>query len=135
MTSSGTWKVRIDVSDWAGNKACATYTGFYITGSSDNYRLMLNPGSYSGNAGDSLSYSRGRPFSTHDANRDRCSDRYFNCARTWHGAWWFDCCFSAHLNGEYKPSSATAYSEGILWENFRGFHYSLKFAEMKLKPL
>nr|KAG5701880.1 hypothetical protein BaRGS_014945 [Batillaria attramentaria] len=51
MTSSGNWALRIDLGDWEGNTAYATYTGFYITSCADNYRLMFDLGSYSGDAG------------------------------------------------------------------------------------
>nr|KAG5701917.1 hypothetical protein BaRGS_014982 [Batillaria attramentaria] len=50
MTSSGNWTLRIDLGDWEGNTAYATYTGFYITSCADNYRLMFDKGSYSGDA-------------------------------------------------------------------------------------
>nr|KAG5687416.1 hypothetical protein BaRGS_004918 [Batillaria attramentaria] len=49
-TSSGNWALRIDLGDWEGNMAYATYTGFYITNCTDNYRLMFDLGSYSGDA-------------------------------------------------------------------------------------
>nr|KAG5711592.1 hypothetical protein BaRGS_016774 [Batillaria attramentaria] len=38
LTSSGNWTLRIDLGDWEGNTAYATYTGFYITNNTDNYR-------------------------------------------------------------------------------------------------
>nr|KAG5701915.1 hypothetical protein BaRGS_014980 [Batillaria attramentaria] len=129
LTSSGNWTLRIDLGDWEGNTAYATYTGFYITNSTDNYRLMFDDGSYSGDAGDDLSVHNGMGFSTYD------KDITDFCAAAWHGAWWFNDCYDSHLNGEYKPSSSTSSWEGIIWYSWKGKNYSLKFIEMKIKRL
>ena len=46
LTSSGTWRLRIDLLDWEGEGAWAEYDSFYLSGRS----YTLTVGSYSGNA-------------------------------------------------------------------------------------
>ncbi|KAH8253039.1 hypothetical protein KR032_003255, partial [Drosophila birchii] len=47
-------------------------------------------GSYTGTAGDSLTYHKGQAFSTFDRDNDDYVER--NCAQYYLGAWWFKSC-------------------------------------------
>jgi len=81
--------------------------------------------------GDSLSYQVGMKFSTREHDRDIMPER--DCASSEKGGWWYKACSKCNLNGEYLDGQ-TKLTSGITWYTFKGFHYSLKFAEMKIRP-
>ena len=70
-------------------------------------------------------------FSTNDSDSDRES---FNCAQMYKGAWWYNDCHGANLNGLYLNGSHSSHGDGVNWSSFRGLYYSLKRTEMKVKP-
>ena len=86
-----------------------------------------------------------QPFSTKDRDNDGGGSR--NCAELRHGAFWYKNCYAANLNGEYLRndtgevdvaaiynSSDLDYRRGIVWFDWKGWKYSLKRVEMKIKP-
>ncbi|XP_068743853.1 ryncolin-4-like [Montipora capricornis] len=85
--------LRVDLEDTTGKTAYATYDMFAVTSEKAKYQLSL--GSYSGTAGDSLSYHRGAAFSTKD------NDQSGTCAVSFKGAWWYTGCHRSNLNGLY----------------------------------
>ncbi|XP_078492907.1 fibrinogen C domain-containing protein 1-like [Ciona intestinalis] len=87
---------------------------------------------YSGNAGNSLSYHNGSRFTTWDVDHDVWSSG--NCAVVVHGAWWYRDCYFSNLNGEYLNCQTTP-QRAASWHRFRGYQYSLKFIEMKFRPI
>ena len=88
---------------------------------------------FPGNTGDSLSYHRGYPFSTKDRDNDSW---YGNCATRFKGAWWYSSgCHHSNLNGLYHRGSHSSYADGVNWYHWKGYYYSAKRAEMKLKPV
>ena len=84
--------------------------------------------SFPGNAGDSLSRHRGQPFATKDKDR-------YRCAVTYKGAWWYESSHSSKLNGLYHHGVHSSYADGVNWYNWKGYHYSVKKAEMKIRPV
>ncbi|CAH3149320.1 unnamed protein product [Porites evermanni] len=93
---------------------------------------MSHLGAYTGTAGDSLGLHRGMAFST----KDRDSDSYKgNCAQEFKGAWWYVTCHVSNLNGLYLYGNHSSYANGVNWSTWRGYHYSVKRAEMKIKPV
>ena len=82
--------------------------------------------------GDALTYQLHRKFSTRDRDNDAC--RSCHCARKYKAAWWHNVCSESNLNGLHLRGNLTNRAVGIEWEPWRGFDYSLKFSEMKLKP-
>lgn len=129
LTNSGKFKLRVDLQDTKGKTAYALYDYFAVTGERAKYQLSL--GAYSGTAGDSLSYHRGYPFTTKDQDND--AHKSVNCAAANKGAWWYNHCRFSNLNGQYhhgKHSSA----DGVNWYHWKGNHYSVKRAEMKIRP-
>ncbi|XP_077976774.1 ryncolin-1-like [Styela clava] len=135
MLKDKTYELRVDMEDWEGNKAYAKYGAFSIGDSSTNYRLTV--GQYSGNAGNSLEDSyqgqplhQGRPFTTKDADHDIVS---YNCADTYKGAFWYGNCHAANLNGLYINGGNAKYGISVTWKAWKGYYYSLKFVEMKMR--
>ena len=83
----------------------------------------------SGAARDSLAYHNNMAFTTKDRDNDIWSS---NCAVLRTGAWWYKSCQESNLNGPYLGDKQGGSRVG--WDHFRS-SLSLKFTEMKLRPL
>ncbi|PFX13458.1 microfibril-associated glycoprotein 4-like [Stylophora pistillata] len=125
------YKLRVDLEDTSGNTAYASYNYFGVSSEKTNYKLSL--GTYYGNAGDSLSYHKSRPFSTKDRDNDGQSGS--NCAVTYHSGWWFHACHTSGLNGAYLHGSHSSLANGINWKSWKGYNYSARRSEMKIRPV
>ena len=86
----------------------------------------------SGNSGDSLAVHRDMPFTTRDQDNDDVVD---NCAIKYNGAWWYERCHQSNLNGLYHRGSHSSMADGVNWFHWKGYHYSLKRTEMKIRPV
>ena len=82
-------------------------------------------------AGDSLTFQQGQPFSTKDQDNDLDVG---SCAQKYKGGWWYAACHASNLNGLYLRGHHESYADGINWSAWHGSHYSLKRVEMKLRP-
>ena len=75
--------------------------------------------------------SNNMKFSTFDRENDVHPND--NCARKYKGAWWYRDCHHANLNGQYLHGHHVTNADGIEWEPWHGFHYSLKYAKMMIQ--
>lgn len=121
-------ELRIDVEDWEGNTAYAKYGDFDVQDEKSNYKLAI--GSYTGTAGDSLSYSNGMGFSTVDRDHDLSEKN--NCAITSIGAWWYKSCHDSNLNGEFGKSERNP--QGMVWYFWKNNESTVKKSQMKIRP-
>ena len=87
----------------------------------------------SGNAGDSLTYHHGRPFSTQSQDNDNWGGG--KCARSYKGAWWYSRCHYSNLNGLYHRGQHSSFADGVNWKHWKGYRYSLKRTEMKIRAV
>ena len=117
----------MELEDWNGVKVYAKYGKFNIGDEQAQYRLEV--GSYSGTAGDSIRWHNKMAFATKDRDNDKHSG---NCAVAYTGAWWYNYCHHSNLNGQYLGDKSD--ERGARWYHFRDT-LSLKFTEMKLRPL
>ncbi|XP_078577109.1 techylectin-5A-like [Branchiostoma floridae x Branchiostoma japonicum] len=117
--------------DVEGNTAYAAYSTFAISPESQNYKLHI--GTYSGTAGDSLTHQDGKSFSTKDQDRDH-DESSSSCAQLYKGAWWYGRCHDSNLNGLYHLGPHGSHGDGVNWQHWKGYHYSLKRTEMKIRP-
>jgi len=69
-------------------------------------------------------------FSTNDNDN---YNWYQSCAQSFKGAWWYKDCHMSNLNGLYLNGPHSSRANGVNWLTFRGFYYSLKRTEMKVK--
>ncbi|XP_050432037.1 uncharacterized protein LOC126840391 [Adelges cooleyi] len=133
LTSNDEYMLRIELEDFEGNRRYAQYSHFKIYSEAEYYKLEID--GYEGNAGDSLNDpwygSNNSPFSTYNRDNDRSS---LNCASMLKGGWWWKSC-GRGLNGLYlnDPQDLTA-RQGIVWFRWRGWDYTLKKAQMLIKP-
>jgi len=130
LTNSERYKLRVGLEDTAGKTAYAEYDMFAVTSERTKYQLGI--GTYSGSAGDSLAYHRGHPFSTKDQDNDNWSK---HCAQHYKGPWWYDSCLYSNLNGPYHHGKISTKYVGVVWYHWKGHSYSLKRAEMKIRPV
>uniref|UniRef100_A0A1I8P1H5 Fibrinogen C-terminal domain-containing protein n=2 Tax=Stomoxys calcitrans TaxID=35570 RepID=A0A1I8P1H5_STOCA len=130
LTTSRPYQLLIILEDWEGDRRLALYD-FFAVGSEDQQYPLLSLGSYSGNAGDSLSYHLGQKFSTKDRDND---DYKTNCAVDYTGAWWYKSCHYSNLNGRYLKYDVVGNAQGVDWYHFKQQHSSQKFVEMILRP-
>ncbi|XP_077140335.1 ficolin-1-B-like isoform X1 [Ranitomeya variabilis] len=131
ITSSGSWTLRIDFQDLEYNKYFAAYESFTVLEELQKYKLLLGHFT-SGNAGDSMTYHNNSMFSTKDQDNDSSTK---DCAVNYMGGWWYNACFFSNLNGLYLHGSySSTTNTGITWKTGKGFQYSYKRTEMKIRP-
>ncbi|XP_053374920.1 microfibril-associated glycoprotein 4-like [Mercenaria mercenaria] len=108
--------------------AYAEYTTFKVNDNSDKYRLTV--AGFNGNCSDDLTYHNNSQFTTFDSDNDAKGSA--NCAVIYSGAWWYNNCHHANLNGLYLGDGTTAFGQGVNWYSCWGLEYSLKRTVMKI---
>ena len=121
--------LRVDLTDWYETTAFAKYGNFRVENESVKYKLTV--GSYTGTAGDSLSYHSASSFTTMDKDND--SNRGENCAIKSVGAWWYNSCHDSNLNGQYMSAGKQG-SKGMVWFYWKNNLQALKASQMMLRP-
>ncbi len=130
LSSSAAQELRVDLGDHDDNRCSAHYDSFKIVGPSEKYRLEV--AGFSGAAGNSLGWHSGMQFTTIDQDND--IHRNVNCASAHRGGWWYAKCHDSNLNGHYyRDGGHSNYADGVNWYDWKGYHYSLKFTEMKMR--
>lgn len=130
ITDQTTYTLRVDMWDWTGATAFAKYDTFAVGTAGEKYALTV--ATYSGTAGDSLTYHNSMMFSTKDQDNDIVD---YSCAIKFKGPWWHRSCHLSHLNGPYWDQGIqTSFADGVNWETWKGHYYSLKITEMKIRP-
>ncbi|XP_019894547.1 angiopoietin-related protein 2 [Musca domestica] len=122
-TQKETQELYIIMRDFEGVERHARYSSFSIGPPDQGFVLSI--GGYSGDAGDSLGYNGGSKFATSHDN--------YSHDRPHKGGWWYREGGESNLNGDYLMGK-THLESGIVWESFRGKHYSLKFVQMMIRP-
>ena len=132
--SSDPPQLRVDLADWEGNTAYAKYDQFSVGDEDSDYTLSVSGYQSASTAGDSLAYHNGQRFSTPDRDNDIDSSRH--CAVVYHVPWWHGSCYRSVLTGKYFPDRGPRLSppHGIIWYHWKGYYYSLRVAEMKIRP-
>ncbi|GFO21194.1 ficolin-1 [Plakobranchus ocellatus] len=103
ITSQGRYELRIDLR-YQRRSVYAYYSSFFLDTEARNYTVRLGP--FRGTAHDKFPTQKVIPFSTVDRDNDGINS--INCAKSYHGGWWFwpANCFSSFLNGEWVPGNA-----------------------------
>ena len=136
--SGVTAQLRVDLADWEGNTAFAKYDQFSVGDEDSDYTLSVSGYQNASTAGNSLtSRDSGQRFSTPDRDNDVATTiADGHCAVFFHGPWWHRDCYHSLLTGKYYTSGGPRSSPpyGIIWSSWKGFEYSLRYAEMKIRP-
>ena len=80
------------------------YRTFRVGSEATKYQLQV--GNFTGDGGDSLSFSHNAKFSTYDQDHDSSSG---NCASSYRGGWWYYNCAQGKLTGDPYASSTSNY--------------------------
>ncbi|XP_077982350.1 ryncolin-2-like [Glandiceps talaboti] len=132
LTNQGRqYEFRLELEDFENETRYAVYDRFSISDEAANYTLEV--GAYSGDAEDSLTPHQSLQFGTRDRDNDKHEGG--NCAAIYTGAWWYGRCHGANLNGQYLGGQTDQYATGVVWQRWKGYYYSLKYTEMKIRPL
>ncbi|KAG8447763.1 hypothetical protein GDO86_015031, partial [Hymenochirus boettgeri] len=128
LTSSGSWELRIDLQDVENGKFFIKYSSFKLLGEDQKYKLSLGSRK-EGNIGNFMDAQVNMPFSTidNDSSPGKCAGQY-------QGGWWYNTCYLPNVNGLYLLGDHTTSADGINWASGKGYHYSYKFSEMKIRP-
>lgn len=119
LTTRDAVELRIEVGNGPKPDEVWTYQSFRVDGVATNYRLAIGEAQGEGSV-DSMAYSNGSPFSTRDRDNDNFGR---NCATVYGGAWWYNACFHANLNGKYElhtPEDGGSFVAGanrLTWYN------------------
>ena len=70
-------------------------------------------------------------FSAKDRDQDRHATAH--CATLYKGGWWYASCHGANPNGLYLGGATDQFATGVVWLSWRGYHYSLKKMEIKIR--
>ncbi|XP_022433993.1 ficolin-2-like isoform X1 [Delphinapterus leucas] len=129
LTAQGSSELRVDLMDFEGNHQFAKYQSFKMAAEAEKYKLVL--GAFvGGSAGDSLTSHNNNAFSTKDQDSDKNTA---NCAVRYQGAWWYKDCHVSNLNGRYLGGPHESFANGINWSSGKGYNYSYKVSEMKVR--
>jgi len=100
-------RLRVDMETMDGRRSYAEYNSFKVAGEAEKYKMTYNEISYFGIAGDALGggvkgpadSQNGMKFSTFDQDNDNSATQ--NCAKDYHGGWWYNGCYSSNPNSPY----------------------------------
>ncbi|XP_050100966.1 fibrinogen-like protein A [Anopheles aquasalis] len=129
ITTARRHELIVEMKDFSGTYKYARYNAFKIGDESEQYSLNIL-GTYSGTAGDSMSYNKGMKFTTHDRDNDRLSDT--QCAHYTAGAWWHNACTYVNLNGLYMNANN---STSMLWFKFKDNQQGMSFSRMMIREV
>ncbi|XP_073823686.1 uncharacterized protein [Musca autumnalis] len=132
LTTMGvTQELLVVLVDYENETRYARYDSFRIDSEEEKYAIT-ELGSYTGDAGNGMSWHKNRKFSTIDQDNNAGSIR--DCPNTFKGGWWFhDPCYSGHLHGPYR-SKQDSNTWGVSWDPWRKWNVSLKYAAMMIRP-
>ncbi|EDW04312.1 GH13963 [Drosophila grimshawi] len=130
MTNSVHCELYIKLVDFHNVVRYAHYDNFSI-GSEEEHYMLKSLGTYSGDAGDALSYNLYDSFTTYDRDNDAWSSG--NCANHYHSGWWYNSFGNSNLNGKYLDREKHD-EKSIWWYSWKGYK-SLKSVQIMIRPI
>lgn len=120
-------ELRIDMQvKGRSNRIWAKYSSFDVNGEHTGYVIHVSgfTGSTS-DVSDQMSYHNNMKFSTYDVDNDRNRG---SCSLRFYGAWWYNKCHTANLNGQYNELRRWNWQFSFSW-----YPHLLQFSEMKVR--
>lgn len=130
LTAQGEYELLITMQDFGNQKRYARYSNFKIGNEATKFNMTYSK--FTGDVGDSLKHHNGHGFTTKDQDNDSNSG---NCAVSYKGAWWYGTCHDSNLNGQYLGGEHSSDADGVNWNQWKGYHYSLKATSMMLRRM
>ena len=105
----------------------AKYSSFDVNGEHTGY--LMHVAGFNGSAGvyDKITYHSNMKFSTFDRDNDQ---GYGSCSLQFYGAWWYNKCHTANLNGQYNELQRWRWPFSFSW-----YPHLLQFSEMKVRRI
>ena len=126
LTKHNSAELLISLRDKDGKWYYPLYKTFRVGSEATKYQLYI--GNFTGDDGDSLSFSHNARFSTYDQDNDSGSG---NCASSYRGGWWYHNCAQGKLTGDRLPSTSTS-TNYIKWPSISS--YAMYHAYMDIRP-
>ncbi|XP_022294558.2 microfibril-associated glycoprotein 4-like isoform X3 [Crassostrea virginica] len=135
LTSRGASDFYVRLQKFTGGWTYAKYNEISVADEAGKYRLKVKFNSYQGNAGDCFQShltvnTPGYVFSTPDEDNDLASG---NCALAHRGAWWYNQCSLANLNGYYKNSNCEQDRDCNFWYYLANNYGGVKTSYMMVR--
>ncbi|XP_058120060.1 ficolin-1-like [Anopheles ziemanni] len=130
ITKNRAHELLVEMKDFHGNYGYAKYGEFEIGNESELY-VLKKLGTYSGTAGDSMKNHKDQKFTTFDRDNDEADKG--NCAKAYHGAWWYYNCYRSNLNARYM--NATNDLTTMSWKYFKNDRRGLSYTRMMIRDI
>uniref|UniRef100_A0A4W5QD88 Microfibril associated protein 4, tandem duplicate 5 n=1 Tax=Hucho hucho TaxID=62062 RepID=A0A4W5QD88_9TELE len=130
LTQRKKYELRVDLEDFEGAKVHVQYSSFSVDSEHEGYKLIEVASKMEVPVRKSMDEHNGQKFSTFDKDQDTHAS---NCAKLYLG-WWYGECHDVNPNGVYLWGDSI-YGIGINWVYWKGYKYSLKAIEMKIRPV
>ncbi|XP_050088564.1 ficolin-1-like [Anopheles aquasalis] len=130
ITKARKHELIVELKDFDGEYKYARYAAFGIGNGSEEYALKHLGMYYDGTAGPGMWLNKGMKFSTKDRDNDEHSSEH--CAQVHEGAWWYNACSDANLNGRYL--NAQSY-KSMIWYDFDDDNQGLAYSRMMIRQL
>jgi len=127
---TGNRVLTITLQDWSHAIKTLRYNSFSLGSYSDRFRLSISGYVSSNVLPDDLSFNNNMIFATYD------QPDHNNCAGNQKAGWWYNYCTYTlptghyYQNGPYTPTSS--FYDGIYYNDWHGYGYSMKFIKFEL---
>ncbi|XP_061170778.1 ficolin-2-like [Saccostrea echinata] len=135
LLSQGSYEMRMDMGDFDNQTRYIKYSSMTLGDEASKYAISLS--GFSGDVADcfltgvSNALINNMKFTTVDQDNDLRSGE--NCAILFKSGWWHNACHCSNPNGLYQGGDTTIFAQGIVYEPWRTYYYSLKSMRLMVR--